>query len=162
MYPAAFEYHSPSSVKDALGLLGQHGDDAKLLAGGHSLIPMMKLRLAKPEHLVDLQDLSELRAMREEGGSLVLGALVTQKQIIAAELLARKCPILAETARQIADPQVRHLNMAQSVAKKDKSKMRLVAHSDASKKDPSFGRKAGARCSKDCREWGLYFVRSDG
>jgi aerobic carbon-monoxide dehydrogenase medium subunit len=109
MIPAAFAYHRPRNIDEAIGLLATHGDAARVVAGGHSLIPMMKLRLARPDHLVDLQDLQELRGIRDEGGVLAIGALVTQQQLIADALLAAKCPVIAETSRQIADPQVRAL-----------------------------------------------------
>jgi aerobic carbon-monoxide dehydrogenase medium subunit len=109
MIPAPFDYHRPRSIDEAIGLLAAHGEAARVVAGGHSLIPMMKLRLARPDHLVDLQDLQELRGVREEAGVLAIGALVTQQELIADPLLATKCPIIAETARQIADPQVRAL-----------------------------------------------------
>lgn len=109
MIPGPFEYHRPTSVAEAVGLLGKLGDEARVVAGGHSLIPMMKLRMAVPEHLIDLQDLSDLKFVREDGGDLVIGAMTTQADVIASDLLAKKCPILAETALQIADPQVRNL-----------------------------------------------------
>ena len=109
MIPAPFDYHRPRSIDEAIGLLAAHGEAARVVAGGHSLIPMMKLRLARPDHLVDLQDLQELRGVREESGVLAIGALVTQQELIADPLLAAKCPIIAETSRQIADPQVRAL-----------------------------------------------------
>jgi aerobic carbon-monoxide dehydrogenase medium subunit len=109
MIPAPFDYHRPRSIDEAIGLLATHGEAARVVAGGHSLIPMMKLRLARPDHLVDLQDLQELRKIRDEGGMLAIGALVTQQQLIADAVLAAKCPIIAETSRQIADPQVRAL-----------------------------------------------------
>jgi aerobic carbon-monoxide dehydrogenase medium subunit len=109
MIPAPFEYHRPRSIDEAIGLLATHGEAARVVAGGHSLIPMMKLRLARPDHLVDLQDLRELRGVREEAGVLAIGALVTQQELIADPSLAAKCPIIAETSRQIADPQVRAL-----------------------------------------------------
>jgi len=108
MIPAPFAYHRPRSLQDAIGLLAEHGENVRVVAGGHSLIPMMKLRLAKPEHLVDLQDLSELRGMGSEPGTLVIGAMTTQYELIGSELLAAKCPILRETSLQIADPQVRY------------------------------------------------------
>jgi carbon-monoxide dehydrogenase medium subunit len=108
MIPAAFEYHRPRSIHEAIGLLAQHGEDARIVAGGHSLVPMMKLRLAKPGHLVDLQDLSDLRGIRSEAGILVIGALTTQHELIGSELLAARCPIIRETSLTIADPQVRY------------------------------------------------------
>jgi carbon-monoxide dehydrogenase medium subunit len=109
MYPAAFEYHAPTNVKDALGLLGRYKDDAKVLAGGHSLVPMMKLRLAQPKHVIDLRKVPGLGGIKEEGGSLVLGALTTHWQMESSTVLKAKCPILAETASVIGDPAVRNL-----------------------------------------------------
>jgi aerobic carbon-monoxide dehydrogenase medium subunit len=108
MIPAPFEYHRPRSLDEAVGLLARHGEDARVVAGGHSLIPMMKLRLAKPEHLVDLQDLDELRGIRGEPDAVVIGAMATQHELIGSELLAARCPIIRETSLQIADPQVRY------------------------------------------------------
>ncbi|MBI4592681.1 MAG: FAD binding domain-containing protein, partial [Candidatus Rokubacteria bacterium] len=98
MYPAAFEYHTPTSVRDALGLLGRFKDDAKLLAGGHSLVPMMKLRLAQPKHLIDLRKVPGLGGIKEDGGTIVIGAMTTHWQMESSALLKQKCPILAETA----------------------------------------------------------------
>src|SRR5262249_12312210 len=109
MYPAAFEYHSPASVRDALGLLGRLGDDAKLLAGGHSLIPMMRPRLAQPKHLIDLRKVPGLTGIKEEGGTIVIGAMTTHWQMESSALLRSKCQILAETAAIIGDPAVRNL-----------------------------------------------------
>ena len=108
MIPAPFAYHRPRSLQNAIGLLAEYGENVRVVAGGHSLIPMMKLRLAKPEHLVDLQDLTELRGIGSEPGTLVIGAMTTQHELIGSELLADKCPILRETSLQIADPQVRY------------------------------------------------------
>jgi aerobic carbon-monoxide dehydrogenase medium subunit len=108
LIPAPFAYHRPQSLQEAIGLLTQPGQDARVVAGGHSLIPMMKLRLAKPEHLIDLQDLSELRGIRNEAGTLVIGAMTTQHELIGSELLATSCPIILETSLVIADPQVRY------------------------------------------------------
>jgi aerobic carbon-monoxide dehydrogenase medium subunit len=108
LIPAPFVYHLPQSLREAIGLLAEHGEDARVVAGGHSLIPMMKLRLAKPEQLVDLQDLSELRGIRSEPETLVIGAMTTQHELITSDLLAAGCPIIRETALVIADPQVRY------------------------------------------------------
>jgi carbon-monoxide dehydrogenase medium subunit len=105
--PANFDYHRPGSIDEAIALLDRFGDDGKALAGGHSLIPMMKLRLAQPAHLVDLQALDELRGISRDGGDIRLGALTTQEEILGSDLLASACPILAEAAALIADPQVR-------------------------------------------------------
>lgn len=108
MIPRAFEYHAPQSIPDALGLLDRLGEDARLLAGGHSLLPMMKLRFAAPAHLVDLGRIGELRGIREEGGTLRIGAMTTEHDILASKLLQDRCPLLAEAAGLIADPQVRY------------------------------------------------------
>ena len=109
MYPAAFEYHAPTSVRDALGLLGRLGDDAKLLAGGHSLIPMMKLRLAQPKHVIDLRKVPGLTGIKEDGGTIVIGGMTTHWQMESSPVLKSKCPVLAETAAMIGDPAVRNL-----------------------------------------------------
>jgi carbon-monoxide dehydrogenase medium subunit len=106
--PGAFDYHRPKSLDEAVALLSQHGDEGRLLAGGHSLIPMMKLRLANPSHLIDLHGIAGLAGLEEEEGAIRIGAMTTQAEIIASELLAAKVPILRETALQIADPQVRY------------------------------------------------------
>ena len=109
MIPAAFSYHRPKSVTEAVALLSDLGEDARPLAGGHSLIPMMKLRLAKPSDLVDLSTIDELKGVREEGQDLVIGAVTTQHQLVNSPVVASKIPILVEAARVIADPQVRYL-----------------------------------------------------
>lgn len=108
MISGSFEYHRPQSLDEAVGLLVQHGDDARVVAGGHSLIPMMKLRMAVLDHLIDLQAIDGLNGVSEEGGSLLIGAMTTQNELIADPILAAKCPIVAETPLQIADPQVRY------------------------------------------------------
>jgi carbon-monoxide dehydrogenase medium subunit len=108
MYPATFEYHRPTTVDEAVRLLATHKDDAKLLAGGHSLIPLMKLRLTTPKHVVDLRRISALSGVREEGGAIVIGALTTHYTIESNASLKTKCPILPETAAMIGDPQVRN------------------------------------------------------
>ena len=109
MIPGSFEYHRPSTVSEAVALLGRLDSEARLLAGGHSLIPMMKLRLAQPSHLIDLAGVGELKGVRVEGGEVVIGAMTTQHEVIASEALATHAPILREAAQQIADPQVRYL-----------------------------------------------------
>ena len=109
MIPGAFDYHRPSSIDEAVKLLADLGDEARVLAGGHSLIPMMKLRMALPENLIDLQDIAELQGISEAGGAITIGAMVRQSGIIGSALLAEQCPILGETALQIADPQVHNL-----------------------------------------------------
>lgn len=107
MIPAAFEYHTPGSVQEALELL-RSLPDAKLLAGGHSLLPMMKLRLVSPPHLIDLGRIADLRAIREDGRTLVIGALATHWMVESSDLVRRNVPLLAETAGYIGDVQVRN------------------------------------------------------
>ena len=109
MIPASFEYHRPTSIKEAVGLLAQWGDEGRALAGGHSLIPMMKLRLASPAHLIDLAGVAELKGTRTDGNDIVIGAMVTQHELAGSELVAGKIPLLRETSLQIADPQVRYV-----------------------------------------------------
>ncbi|MGH3136493.1 MAG: FAD binding domain-containing protein [Gaiellaceae bacterium] len=107
MIPAAFEYRRAGSVEEAIELLG--GDeDAKLLAGGHSLIPAMKLRIARPTTLVDIGRLDDLRYVREEGDGIAIGALTRHAQVTADPVLARSCAVLAHAAGEVGDPQVRH------------------------------------------------------
>ncbi len=108
MISSQFEYHAPKSIPDALGLLGKFGDTAKLLAGGHSLLPMMKLRFAEPAHLIDLGKIAELKGIAQVGNEVRIGAMTTENEMIWSALLAEKVPLLAEAARLIADPQVRY------------------------------------------------------
>src|SRR5262249_49343812 len=107
--PAAFSYHRPKSVQEAVALLFELGENGRALAGGHSLIPMMKLRLASPANLVDLAGIGELKGVRADGNDIVLGAMTTQQELIASDLLTDKIPLVRETSLQIADPQVRYL-----------------------------------------------------
>ncbi|MFD0978408.1 FAD binding domain-containing protein [Tropicimonas aquimaris] len=109
MIPAAFDYHRPADVASAIALLQEHGDGARALAGGHSLIPMMKLRMASVDHLVDLQDIAELKGISIAGGKVSIGAMTTQNELITNDVLAQAAPILREAALQIADPQVRYI-----------------------------------------------------
>lgn len=108
MIPPTFEYHAPGSVDDAIALLSQYGDEAKILAGGHSLLPMMKLRFAEPEHLIDINNIGSLKGIREENGEIVIGSMTSENALIASTLLQEKCPMLPEAAKMIADPQVRN------------------------------------------------------
>jgi carbon-monoxide dehydrogenase medium subunit len=109
MYPAQFDYHTPGSIKEALDLLGRHKDDAKLLAGGHSLLPAMKFRLARPAHLVDLKKVPGLVGIKEEGGTLVIGAMTTHYAVESSAVVKGKCGVLAATAALIGDPMVRNM-----------------------------------------------------
>ena len=107
MIPAAFDYHAPTTLADALALMSRLGSDAKLLAGGHSLLPMMKLRFAQPEHLIDLNRIDALRGIREDGNTVVVGAMTVENDLITSPILQARVPLLCEAARLIADPQVR-------------------------------------------------------
>lgn len=106
--PAPFEYERATSVEHALSLLETLGPEARLIAGGHSLLPMMKLRLATPEHLIDINDLTDLAYIREEGDEVRIGALTRHRDVLASPLLAERFPIFAEAERNIADPVVRN------------------------------------------------------
>ncbi len=108
MFPGQFEYHRAASIKDALDLLKQFGDDAKLLGGGHSLIPMMKLRLAQPAHLIDVTKIAELCAIGESNGKIAIGAAATHDTVANSSLVRAKLGLLAEAAAAIGDVQVRN------------------------------------------------------
>ena len=107
MIPVAFEYLAPTTLDEALSALSTH-TDAKILAGGHSLIPAMKLRLASPKYLIDISRISDLNYIRESGGQILIGAGTTHYQIESSTLLKEKCPLLTETAPYIGDVQVRN------------------------------------------------------
>ncbi len=109
MIPAAFDYHSPRTLPEALALLGQYGEEAKVLSGGQSLLPLLKLRFAQPAHLVDIGRIPGLDYIKEEGGVLRIGALAREAALEASEVVRSKYAILADTAAVIADPLVRNL-----------------------------------------------------
>jgi carbon-monoxide dehydrogenase medium subunit len=109
MITSAFEYHRPSDLAGALSVLEEHGDDARVIAGGHSLIPMMKMRMADVPHLIDLQDIADLKGITIARGIVTIGAMTTQHELINNETLAAAAPIIHEAALQIADPQVRYM-----------------------------------------------------
>jgi len=108
MIPAAFEYARAGSVDEAISMLGSN-QDSKLLAGGHSLLPLMRLRLARPAMLIDIGRLSDLSYVREDGDRVAIGALTRHHDVAASEVLQGACPIVADVAAQIGDPQVRHM-----------------------------------------------------
>ncbi len=108
MIPASFDYIKADSAEAAVAALGEHGDDAKVLAGGHSLIPMMRLRLAVPEVLVDVSTASDLRGVTDAGDHLVIGAATTHDEVVHDELVRAHCGVLSHVAETIGDPQVRH------------------------------------------------------
>jgi aerobic carbon-monoxide dehydrogenase medium subunit len=109
MIPQSFEYLRPESIREAISLLQQHGDGAKILSGGQSLIPMMKMRLARPEYLIDINRIPELRHIREEGGYLKIGGLTREADLEHSDLIRSRYPIILDTAAAIADPQVRNM-----------------------------------------------------
>jgi carbon-monoxide dehydrogenase medium subunit len=108
MIPGAFDYYAPRSLADAVKYLSAHKDDVKILSGGQSLLPLMKMRLSKPAYVLDIGRIDGLDGIAEEGNSLILGALVTHNQIEDSALLKAKCPLLPQTATTIADVQVRN------------------------------------------------------
>lgn len=121
MIPSAFEYHRPASLAEAMQLLASR-EDAKLLSGGHSLLPMMKLRLATPSVVIDIGRLDELHGIQETGGAIIIGANVTHYEAETSAVLQQQCPILAETAAAIGDVQVRNVGtIGGSVAHADPS-----------------------------------------
>ncbi len=109
MIPGPFNYLAPNSLDEALALLAEHGENAKILAGGHSLIPAMRFRLASPEILIDINRIPDLEYLREEDGHLAIGALTRETALEESRLVGERYPLLADTARVIADPLVRNL-----------------------------------------------------
>jgi len=149
LIPAPFQYHRPSSLAEAVALVGRL-DDARLLAGGHSLIPMMKLRLSRPSHLIDLGGVGELKGVRFDGSQIVIGAMTTQHELIASEALAERAPILREASQQIADPQVRYLgtlggNVANGDPGNDMPALMLALDATYVVKGPNGERREAAR-----------------
>ena len=108
MIPAAFEYSRAGSADEAVSLLSQHGDDAKILAGGHSLLPLMKLRLASPAMLIDVGPVKDLSYIKDGGDHIAIGALTRHREVETSDLLKQQVPLLAHAASQVGDPQVRH------------------------------------------------------
>jgi aerobic carbon-monoxide dehydrogenase medium subunit len=108
MIPASFDYIAPQTLDEAVRALADHGEEAKLLAGGHSLLPLMKLRVANPKLLIDLRRIPSLSGIRQQDDKIIVGALTTHYQMESSELLKKKCPLLPQTAREIGDVQVRN------------------------------------------------------
>jgi aerobic carbon-monoxide dehydrogenase medium subunit len=108
MIPGRFDYVRAASVDEAVGLLAEHGDDAKLIAGGHSLLPMMKLRLAFPELLIDIRQVPDTAYIRVDGDEVAIGALTRHCDLVTSDVLAAEAPLLAAVAAQVGDPQIRH------------------------------------------------------
>src|SRR6202048_4277717 len=109
MIPQSFEYFCPETVSEAIALLHEHGEGAKILSGGQSLIPMMKMRLARPEYIVDINRIADLHYVKEEDGFLKIGGLTRESDLEASSLIRSKYPIILDTASLIADPQVRNM-----------------------------------------------------
>ena len=109
MYPVPFEYHRAGSVDEAVALLGRFGESARLLSGGHSLLPLMKLRLAEPRHLVDIRRIPGLSGVREEAGALIIGAATPHHVLERSSVIRERLPMLSEAAAQIGDAQVRNM-----------------------------------------------------
>lgn len=108
MIPPTFDYVRPSTVEEAVAALGEHGEDAKVLAGGQSLMPLLRLRLAYPTALVDVGRVPDLRGIRDDGDALVIGAMTTHHEVVRDPLVTEHCPILAQATSTVADPAVRH------------------------------------------------------
>lgn len=150
MIPGPFTHHRPASVADAVKLLADLGDEARPLAGGHSLIPMMKLRLSTPAHLVDLAGVASLKGIRRDGGTIVIGAMTTQHELLASQEIAASLPILHETALLIADPQVRYLgtlggNVANGDPGNDMPALMMTLGATYRLERPEGGREVAAR-----------------
>ncbi len=134
MIPESFGYSAPSSLIDAYALLEQHGDDAKILAGGHSLIPMMKLRFASPTHLIDINKIPNLSYIKEEDGYLKIGAMTREVDLEESEVIRHKYPIFTDASKLIADPQVRNFGTIGG----------NIAHGDAANDHPAVMLALGA------------------
>lgn len=127
MIPATFDYSAPNTLQEAIALLQEYGDEAKILAGGHSLVPMMKLRFATPGHLIDINNIPGLSYIREEGGFLKIGALTRESELEHSSLIHQKYPIFVDATKLIADPQVRNMGTVGG----------NIAHGDAANDHPA-------------------------
>jgi carbon-monoxide dehydrogenase medium subunit len=150
MIPAAFDYYRPKDVEGVIALLTEFGEDARVMAGGHSLIPMMKLRMAEVPHLIDLQDIESLKGISISNGRITLGAMVTQHELINHQGLTDAAPILREAALQIADPQVRYMgtiggNVANGDPGNDMPGLMQCLGADLALIGPAGSRSVGAR-----------------
>src|ERR1700747_1697079 len=150
MIPGSFEYHRPASVGDAIKLLASLGEEARPLAGGHSLIPMMKLRLATPGHLVDLHAVAGLKGIRRDGNSIVIGAMTTQHELLASDEIQASVPLVQQPAALTADPQVRYRgtiggNVANGDPGNDMPALMLTLAATYRLEGPSGAREVAAR-----------------
>src|SRR5215470_15944607 len=146
MYPVPFEYHRAGSVDEAVALLGRFGESARLLAGGHSLLPLMKLRLAEPRHLVDIRRIPGLSGVREDGVALIVGAATPHQVLERSPLVRERIPMLSEAAGQIGDVQVRNMGTIGG----------SLAHADPGADHPALTGRAAHRgsCSPPFRRLG--------
>lgn len=108
MIPAKFDYAAPATVEEALGLLAEHGDEAKVIAGGQSLLPVLRMRLNAPELVVDLGRIESLRGIRVDGDTVTIGAMTPYHEILADETVRERCTLLHQAITEVADPQIRH------------------------------------------------------
>jgi len=148
MIPAPFEYSAPDTLEEAIGLLQKHGDEAKILAGGHSLIPMMKLRIASPEHLIDINNIPGLSYVKEEEGMVKIGAMTREAEVEESDLLIKGYPIFADVTKLIADPQVRNMgtiggNLAHGDAANDHPAVMLALRAEVEIMGPNGKRTVG-------------------
>ena len=127
MIPAAFDYSAPSTLGEAFALLKRHGDEAKILAGGHSLIPMMKLRFASPGHIIDINNIPGLSYIKEEGTYVKIGAMTREVELEESDIIKKKYPIFIDASKLIADPQVRNMGTIGG----------NIAHGDAANDHPA-------------------------
>jgi carbon-monoxide dehydrogenase medium subunit len=146
MIPAKFSYHVPATVPEAIALMGSLGDDAKVLAGGHSLIPLMRFRLAQPAHLIDIGRIGDLAYLREEDGHLAIGAMTREADLETSPLVAARYPILADAAASVGDPIVRNLatvggNLAHADPANDHPAVMLALRAEVVAEGPA-GRRA--------------------
>lgn len=135
MIPQTFEYESPGSIAEAVSLLQKYGDEAKILSGGHSLIPMMKLRFARPAYVIDINNIPGLSYIKEEDGLIKIGALTRESEIEHSKLLKEKYPIFGDASKLIADPSVRNMgtiggNLAHGDAANDHPAVMLALHAE--------------------------------
>jgi carbon-monoxide dehydrogenase medium subunit len=150
MIPAPFTFHRPNSIAEAVRLLADLGDDARPLAGGHSLIPMMKMRLASPDHLVDLHGIGTLKGVSRDGDRLIIGAMTTQHELLHSDLVLSAVPILREAISIVADPQVRYCgtvggNVANGDPGNDLPALMMTLDADYRLEGPSGARTVPAR-----------------
>ena len=158
MIPPSFEYLRPKTVPEAVAMLQQHGDEAKILSGGQSLIPMMKLRLARPGFLIDINRIAGLSYVKEEGGYLKIGGLTREAELEASPLLRSKYPILLDTAHVIADPQVRNMATVGGQSGSRRSCQRSSCHDDGPW-CPGRGNRTERRESHFNRELLRFFIQ---